>query len=31
MELGEAQALQEAMNQELDSCEWDQKKEPGIP
>lgn len=30
-ELGEAQALQEAMHQELDSCEWGQKGDPGIP
>lgn len=29
-ELGEAQALQEAMHQELDSCEWGQKRDPGI-
>jgi hypothetical protein len=30
-ELGEAQALQEAMHRELDSCEWGQKRDLGIP
>lgn len=29
-ELGEAQALWEALRRDLDSCKWDQKRDPEI-
>ena len=29
-ELGEAQALWEALRRDLDSCKWDQKRDPAI-